>query len=87
MRRDRDSSLPPGIDTGGARPIPRLERPMSTFEPQPARGTGLLLAHCAFLGERPSAQMRLEAELGDEFARLLVAALATPQGRRGSSSP
>jgi len=61
---------------------------MSEFDSQPARGTGLLLAHCAALGvERPSAFTRLEAALGDDFARMLVAALAGPQGRRGSSSP
>jgi hypothetical protein len=61
---------------------------MSGFELQPSRGTGLLLAHCASIGaERPSALTRLEAALGDDFARLLVAALAGAQGLRGSSSP
>jgi hypothetical protein len=48
----------------------------------------LLLAHCAsFDDARPSAYARLEAELGDNFARMLVSALASPQGVRGSSSP
>jgi hypothetical protein len=48
----------------------------------------LLLAHCASFDDgRPSAYARLEAELGDSFARMLVSALASPQGVRGSSSP
>jgi len=48
----------------------------------------LLLAHCASVDDgRPSAYSRLEAELGDSLARLLVSALANPHGIRGSSSP
>jgi hypothetical protein len=49
----------------------------------------LLLEHCASFDDdaRPSAYARLEEELGDSFARLLVSALASPQGVRGSSSP
>ena len=48
----------------------------------------LLLAHCAVIDDaRPSAYTRLQEELGDSFARLLVSALANPQGIRGSSSP
>jgi hypothetical protein len=53
-----------------------------------ARGAGLLLAHChTVLEERPSAYTRLEERIGGDLARLLVFALAGPQGRRGSSSP
>jgi hypothetical protein len=56
--------------------------------PHTARGAGLLLVHCAtVVDERPSAYTRLEQQLGGELARLLVFALAGPQGRRGSSSP
>jgi hypothetical protein len=36
---------------------------------------------------RASAYARLEEELGDNMARMLVSALASPQGVRGSSSP
>ena len=61
---------------------------MSVVQPQPTRGAGLLLVHCsAVFDERPSAYSRLEAQLGNELARLLVAALSSAQGRRGSSSP
>jgi hypothetical protein len=60
----------------------------SVVEPEYAPVPRLLLAHCAsFDDARPSAYARLEAELGDSFARLLVSALANPQGIRGSSSP
>jgi len=56
--------------------------------PQTIRGAGLLLAHChPVLHERPSAYERLQERVGDDLARLLVFALAGPQGRRGSSSP
>lgn len=55
-----------------------------------SRGTELLLHHCRTVGgdDRPKlpARERLEAQVGSEFAQLLVLAL-TPQGRRGSSSP
>jgi len=48
----------------------------------------LLLAHCFRTPtERESAYTRLEHELGGELTRLLVVALSSPQGRRGSSSP
>ena len=58
------------------------------IEPQTFRGAGLLLAHCtAVADDREPAYARLEEALGGEFARLLVVALAGPQGRRGSSSP
>jgi hypothetical protein len=61
---------------------------MSAVQPQPLRGAGLLLVHCAAVAdERPSAFTRLEQQLGGELARLLVRALASPQGVRGSSSP
>ncbi|MFL5955113.1 MAG: hypothetical protein ACJ76I_13510 [Gaiellaceae bacterium] len=61
---------------------------MSVLQPQPTRGAGLLLVHCAAIAdERPSAYARLEQQLGRELARLLVVGLAGPQGRRGSSSP
>ena len=61
---------------------------MRVLPPQPHRGAALLLVHCAaVVDERESAFTRLEHELGGELARLLVFALAGPQGRRGSSSP
>ena len=48
----------------------------------------LLLEHCALVDDaRPSAYTRLEDKLGDNLARVLVFALASPQGVRGSSSP
>jgi hypothetical protein len=61
---------------------------MSVLQPPPMRGADLLLLHCAHVAdERPSARTRLEHHLGRDFARLLVCALAGPQGRSGSSSP
>ncbi|HEY6962493.1 MAG TPA: hypothetical protein VI408_11440 [Gaiellaceae bacterium] len=61
---------------------------MTFFQPQPLRGDGLLLVHCAaVVDERPTAFSRLEGLVGGELARLLVFALVGPQGRRGSSSP
>ena len=61
---------------------------MQTVKPHTERGDALLLAHCtAVAGGRPSALARLEHEVGEELARLLVFALTGPQGRRGSSSP
>jgi len=61
---------------------------MSVLPPQPQRGVSLLLAHCFRTPtERESAYTRLEHELGGELTRLLVVALSSPQGRRGSSSP
>jgi hypothetical protein len=54
--------------------------------PQGERGYGLLLEHCIGLTRardpRPPAFVRLEQALGDELARLLVAALATRRGHR-----
>jgi hypothetical protein len=61
---------------------------MQTVKPHTERGAALLLAHCAAEpGGRPSALSRLEHEVGEELARLLVYALTGPQGRRASSSP
>ena len=60
----------------------------SSVDPQAARVPALLLMHCSEVDDaRPSAYTRLQEELGDNFARVLVFALAPPQGRRGSSSP
>jgi hypothetical protein len=55
----------------------------------PARGAGLLLAHCAAVSalEREPARIRLEAVVGGDLARLLVFALSGAHGRCGSSSP
>jgi hypothetical protein len=68
----------------------RMEAALN-LQPQRTRGIGLLLHHCAGIGqvdERPSARTRLEQELGCELTELLVAALAPGcQGLRGSSSP
>lgn len=54
--------------------------------PQGERGYELLLEHCTALtrarAARPPAYVRLEQALGNELARLLVAALATRGGRR-----
>jgi hypothetical protein len=54
--------------------------------PQGERGYGLLLEHCNALTHggdpRPPAFLRLEQAVGDELARLLVAALATRRGQR-----
>jgi hypothetical protein len=54
--------------------------------PQGERGYELLLEHCTALtharDRRPPAFVRLEQALGDELARLLVAALATRGGHR-----
>jgi hypothetical protein len=54
--------------------------------PQGERGYELLLEHCTVLtrarDSRPPAFVRLEQALGDELARLLVAALASRRGER-----
>ena len=56
---------------------------MDIFEPQPLRGSDLLLVHCAAVAsDGPTAYSRLEQELGGELARLLVFALVSPPGRR-----
>jgi hypothetical protein len=61
---------------------------MSVYQPPSLRGAELLLVHCAAISnERPSAYVRLQQEVGEPLARLLVTALVGPQGRRGSSSP
>jgi hypothetical protein len=60
----------------------------STVDPTGAHVPARLLAHfCEVDAARPSAYTRLQEELGDNLARVLVFALAPPQGRRGSSSP
>ena len=53
-----------------------------------SRGSRLLLAHFRLLAdwERSPAEVRLEDQLGGDFARRLIRALARPQ-RVGSSSP
>jgi len=61
---------------------------MTVVQPQPSRGAALLLVHCAAVEDgRESALERLERSIGRELTRLLMFALAAPQGRRGSSSP
>ena len=62
---------------------------MSVLKPQPQRGAGLLLVHCAAVCDEggPTALTRLEQQIGADLARLLVWALVGPYGRRGSSSP
>ena len=61
---------------------------MSVVQPHRMRGASLLLVHCAaVVDERPSAYSRLEDEIGDELARLLLWELTGAYGRRGSSSP
>ena len=51
------------------------------------RGTELLLAHCAVVS-RPSAEERLSAELGGDFSKRLVRALAGVSGRgSGAARP
>ena len=61
---------------------------MTAFQPQPPRGSDLLLVHClVFSSDGPSAYSRLQSAVGDDLARLLVFALSGGQGRRGSSSP
>jgi hypothetical protein len=57
-----------------------------------SRGLEMLLYHCLLLGRCDEARLpaatRLEQALGPELARLLLAALTAPQGRRAvSSSP
>jgi hypothetical protein len=52
------------------------------------RGDALLLAHCRLLAAPATPpRRRLEGELGERFASLLVSALVPQAGRRGSSSP
>lgn len=54
-------------------------------------GTHRLLAHCAGLGQaggshRMSAQVRLERELGGDFARRLIGALVSDERPRSTSA-
>jgi hypothetical protein len=51
------------------------------------RGTELLLAHCAVRSrQRPSAEERLSAELGGDFSKRLVRALAGVSGRASAAA-
>jgi hypothetical protein len=63
---------------------------LAAFDTRAARGSDLLLEHCAALErwdrDSLSAAERLEQELGP-LARLLLFALAPGQPRPGSSSP
>ena len=59
---------------------------MSVYQPQHLRGAQLLLLHCNAVGnDGPSAFTRLQRELGDELARLLVFALSRPASRRDAA--
>jgi hypothetical protein len=46
------------------------------------RGNALLLAHCAAFGTKPSAYARLESEVGEHLARVLVSGLGAHSARR-----
>jgi hypothetical protein len=46
------------------------------------RGHALLLAHCAAFGSKPSAYARLESEVGEHLARVLVTGLGAHSARR-----
>jgi hypothetical protein len=46
------------------------------------RGSALLLAHCAAFGDKPSAYARLESEVGEHLARVLVSGLGAHSARR-----
>ena len=46
------------------------------------RGDALLLAHCAAFGDTPNAYARVEEQLGEHLARLLVSGLSAPVGAR-----
>lgn len=60
----------------------------TTLDPSGGHVPARLLAHiCEVESARPDAYTRLREELGDHLARILVFALANPQGRGGSSSP
>jgi len=53
---------------------------MDAAKPHTSRGLALILEHCARLNSvehgRPTAVIRLRQAIGDELARLLLAALA-----------
>ena len=71
--------------------IPTMEAAAPILRTQ-TRGSDLLIHHCLTIGgpaaPRLPARERLELAIGDELARLLVAALVpAAQGSRGSSSP
>ena len=84
-------SLPPGISGNGSGGDEKRVMNAAPRTHAPGRGAGLLMAHCAALGDAPvdrtPAFTRLEAIVGGDLARLLVYALAGAQGLLGSSSP
>jgi hypothetical protein len=85
---DASSPFPPARDFARRAPADTRGMSSSTLDMSNAPVPRLLLMHCAVLDDaRPTAYARLEEELGDSFARMLVSALASPQGIRGSSSP
>ncbi len=59
---------------------------MNVESPQPTRGLGLILEHCARLSAfehaRPSAAFRLEEVVGGDLARLLLSALSGDHASR-----
>jgi hypothetical protein len=59
---------------------------MTTAAPETSRGLALILEHCARLNSiehgRPTAVIRLRQAIGDELARLLLAALAGDHSAR-----
>jgi hypothetical protein len=55
---------------------------MTISDSHTRRGDALLLAHCAAFSDTPSAYSRLELEVGEQLARLLVFGLSAPRARR-----
>lgn len=59
---------------------------MNVAPPQPTRGLGLILEHCARLNAlehvQPSATLRLEQLVGGDLARLLLSALSGDHASR-----
>jgi hypothetical protein len=65
-----------------------IQKAMSTLEESSRRrGTELLLTHCAAALSRMPATERLSAELGADFSRRLVAALANSSHARRRAFP
>jgi hypothetical protein len=46
------------------------------------RGNALLLVHCAAFGDKPQAYARLQSEVGEHLARVLVSGLGAHSARR-----